>query len=215
MEKIGEGSQAIVYKLDENWIFSHYKIDTQNPIDFSTLEIMVNQVEELKRIVIPVKADYNNDKTKIVGTYSRYISGVNFNSTDITSFSNIPCEMLYSWYKDFIEDVKILSKYKILALDITSDNILINNNGPFLIDAGGFKYSPEKDNEEIEKENIANINYCFLYGIVWKVGQFVSRQSLDEIFEEIRNFNGTLREYLQFKNPYEYGNLDADSSVKK
>ena len=43
-----------------------------------------------------------------------------------------------------------------------------------------------------------------LYGVIWKVGQFATQQSFEEIFNEIKNFDGTLFQYIQFKNPYDY-----------
>ena len=58
MEKIGEGGQSIVYKLNENWIFKHYKLDTKYPIDFKAIEIMCYQISDLKRIILKQKRDF-------------------------------------------------------------------------------------------------------------------------------------------------------------
>ena len=69
LEKIGEGGQSIVYKIDENWVFKHYKLDSKYPIDFRAIEIMCNEVNNLKRVIVPIKIDYNITKNKILGTY--------------------------------------------------------------------------------------------------------------------------------------------------
>ena len=67
-----------------------------------------------------------------------------------------------------------------------------------------FEYCQEKSVEEIQKLNQTNLNFAMLYGVIWKVGQFATQQSFEEIFNEIKNFDGTLFQYIQFKNPYDY-----------
>ena len=209
MEKIGEGGQSVVYKLNENWVFKHYKLDTKYPIDFKAIEIMCYQISDLKRIILPTKVDYNITKDKIVGTYSQYIE------TKEISLGNILCSTLYQWYMELCEDIKILSSKKIRMIDSVAWNYVINENGPFLIDVDSFIFCPEKTIEDVEIENIKDLNYTFLYGFIWKVGQFATRQSINEIFEEISKFQGTLYDYLKFKNPYDYGEPSARNSIKR
>lgn len=209
MEKIGEGSQSVVYKLDNEWVFTHYKLSSEHPIDFNTIEILINKAQNLHRVIIPVKADYDISGTKIVGTYSRYVLGQNINEMDKFELYNIPCKCFYKWYCEFLEDVIYLGKLNILTTDISRDNMLLGNDGPYLVDIGCFKFDNSKSIEEIVKKNIEELNFCFLYGIIWKAGQFVTNQSFQEVFNEMNNFDGTLLDYLKFKNPYDYKNVNG------
>ena len=209
MEKIGEGGQSIVWKLDENWVFKQYKIDTKYPIDFKAIEIMCNEVDDLDRIIVPVKIDYNINKDKIVGTYSRFVP------TKEIQLGNVLCSTLYQWYMELYQDIKLLSAKKIRMIDSVVWNYTMNENGPFLIDVDSFTFCPEKSVDDIEKENIEDLNYTFLYGFIWNVGQFVTKQSIKEILEEMSMFNGTLQDYLIFKNPYDYGESNVSQTTKR
>lgn len=209
LEKIGEGGQSIVYKIDENWVFKHYKLDSKYPIDFRAIEIMCNEVNNLKRIIVPIKIDYNITKNKILGTYSRFVSPQEI------ELGNILCSTLYQWYIELYEDTKVLSSKKIKMIDSVAWNYILNEEGPFLIDVDSFKFCPEKSLESVEKENIEDLNYVFLYGFVWKVGQFVAKQSFDEIFEEISNFKGTLYDFIKCKNAYDYGKSSVSGTIKR
>ena len=209
MEKIGEGGQSIVWKLDENWVFKQYKIDTKYPIDFKAIEIMCNEVDDLDRIIVPVKIDYNINKDKIVGTYSRFVP------TKEIQLGNVLCSTLYQWYMELYQDIKLLSAKKIRMIDSVVWNYTMNENGPFLIDVDSFTFCPEKSVDDIEKENIEDLNYTFLYGFIWNVGQFVTKQSIKEILEEMSMFNGTLQDYLIFKNPYDYGESNVSQTIKR
>lgn len=209
MQKIGEGGQSIIYKLNDEWIFKHYKLDKKYPIDFKTIEIMCNEINALKRIILPIKIDYDILKKQIVGTYSRYVQNKEIN------LGNVLCSTLHQWYMELYSDVKILSSKKIRMNDLVTWNFIFNENGPFMIDVDSFMYCPEKTNETLEMENIKDLNYTFLYGFIWKVGQFATKQSINEILEEIFNFKGTLYDYLKFKNPYEYDETIIGRTIKK
>lgn len=198
MEVLGQGGQSIVYKLNDNYVFKHYKLDKKYTIDFRTIEILCNEIGKLNRIITPIKIDYDRDN-KIMGTYCKYIQNQQL------ELANVSCSTFYQWYMELIEDVKKISLKRIRMIDLVYWNFMMSEEGPFLIDVDSFVFSPEKDIEEIEKDNIADLNYTFLYGFLWKVGQFATRQTHDEIFAEIKNFNGTLFEYVQYKNPYDYG----------
>ena len=209
MQKIGEGGQSIIYKLNDEWIFKHYKLDKKYPIDFKTIEIMCNEINALKRIILPIKIDYDILKKQIVGTYSRYVQNKEIN------LGNVLCSTLHQWYMELYSDVKILSSKKIRMNDLVTWNFIFNENGPFMIDVDSFIYCPEKANETLEMENIKDLNYTFLYGFIWKVGQFATKKSINEILEEIFNFKRTLYDYLKLKNPYEYDETIIGRTIKK
>lgn len=198
MEKCNEGGQSKVYRIDDNFVFKHYKQDGKYPIDFKTIEIMCEELQALNRIIVPIKIDYDKNN-KIVGTYYKYIK------SQPIELSNVQCSKFYQWYIELLEDVKKVSSKKIRMKDLVDWNFIINTDGPFFIDVESFILCNEETSEKIEQDNISDLNYTFLYGFVWKVGQFVTKQSFEEIFSEIRDFSGTLFEYVQYKNPYDYG----------
>lgn len=203
-EKISEGSQSIVYKTSNNQVYKEFKPDTEHPFDYDALEIMCGKLGNLKRINIPISLKYDADG-KIIGSLENFVQ-----NEDI-KLENVHCRDLYKWYIEVLEDMEKLTYQKIKGIDISSDNIVLNKNGLFIIDIGCFEYHPNESIEEIRKSNIEEINFVFLYGLIWKVCQFASRQSFAEIFSEIKDFDGTIFQYLQYKNPYEYAN---DSKIE-
>lgn len=207
MEFIAEGGQCKVYKIDDSWVYREYKNDGRFPVEFSTIKLMKEKGLRLKRIVVPVDFKYDLDKN-IIGSISQFI-----NSEDI-DLANVKCSELYTWYLELLCDAEKLSQLKIRMIDFSIYNMLLNANGPFLIDVDSFKHQPESSIEEIRKANIEDLNYTFLYGLIWKVGQFVVKESFEDLFLEIKDFNGTLFEYLQYRNPYDYGEYNKDDGGK-
>lgn len=198
MELIGEGGQSKVYKIDDLWVYREYKNDGRFPIEFNTIELLAKKSLKLKRIIIPTTIKYDGDKN-IIGSISQFIKSENI------ELANIKCSELILWYIELFEDIEKLSQEKIRTMDFTIHNMLLNENGVFLIDIDSFKYMPESSIDEIRRENVADLNYTFLYGLIWKIGQFVAKESFEELFLEIKNFDGTLFEYIQYRNSYDYG----------
>lgn len=206
MEILSQGGQSIVYKLDDNYVFKQYKLDKEYPIDFKIIKILCNEIGKLNRVITPIKIDYNRND-KIVGTYCKYIQSYQL------ELVNVSCSTFYQWYTELIDDVKKISSKKIRMLDFVYWNFIMSENGPYFIDVESFVFSQEKDIEEIEKDNIADLNYCFLYGFLGKIGHFVTSQTFNEIFDEIKNFNGTLSEYVQYKKSYDYETYTSNKKM--
>lgn len=180
-----------------NDVYKEFKSDTEHQFDYRALKKMVEDVGNLKRINIPFKLIYGPNN-EIIGELEKYVS------EEAIELSNLPCSLIFKWYQEASEDMSILAQHKISTADISTDNMVINSEGMFIIDVGCFEYTPEKAVEEIQELNQDNLNFVMLYGLVWKVGQFATQQSFEEIFNEIKNFDGTLFQYVQFKNPYDY-----------
>ena len=202
--KIGEGSQSNVYLTLNDDVYKEFKPNTEHPFDFMALKKMVENIKNLKRVNIPFRLIYGKEN-EIIGELEKYIP------KETIELSNLPCALVFKWYKEASEDMKILSQNKISTFDISTDNMVINSNGMFIIDVGCFEYTPEKTVDEIQKLNQDNLNFTILYGLIWKVGQFATQQSFEEIFNEIKNFDGTLFQYVQFKNPYDYADKHKNS----
>ena len=198
MKLINDGAQSEVYEYDDETVYKKYKKQIASPIDLDALKIMYYKINQMKRIMLPIRLEVVDDK--ILGQYSRYIK------PPYIDLSLVSCADFYTWYLEVTEEVKILAQFKIRVIDAQArENVVINNSGPYLVDIEGFKYYPLEEESIIEKANCEEIKYCFLNSLLRDVGAFsVFDQSLDEALLEIASFEGTLREYLHFKNTNDY-----------
>ncbi len=109
-----------------------------------------------------------------------------------------------------LNGLKVLSENYILANDLHSDNLIVNNEGINVIDCDLYKYIPEYTQEMIYNDNISKLHEA-IKDLLLEELQFVSKlrllkriklknlfeeKTFEEIYKELENSNSIL-EYIK------------------
>ena len=149
---IGEGSYGRVYLTSDNKCLKIFKESISRKDKMSFDEDAFNIIRELKPKNIYTLGDlyYNRTLTRILGYLSEYYA-----KEDIDILT-MPVDYTFDSLCSLYDSFTLLSKYKICVEDVTTLNVILNNNGMTIIDIDSYY----KDNKNTEKSILKNNLYA-------------------------------------------------------
>ena len=152
LKLVGSGSEGTCYRGKDKKVYKCLNIDRRYPYDVD--KIITEEDVKLDSFAFPDELYTVDDG--LIGYRTDYVKGNYFsvdNTADIENIIDLDFEKLATAYKKMLEDIKLLSKEKILVYDLPF-NVMFDGEKMTAIDTCAYKRVKKNPLEE----NITSLN---------------------------------------------------------